>query len=80
MKDIERHNSNLADLIQNHYYRLYPYLCLAVKNFMKDQVSVCGVCKFHSPPLSLKKKTQFLIIDDRQAVMKDLNRKTSIYL
>ena len=75
MKDIERHNSNLADLIQNHYYRLYPYLCLAVKNFMKDQVSVCGVCKFRPPP-SQEKDTiwKFLIIDDRQAGMKDLNR------
>jgi DNA replication licensing factor MCM6 len=40
LKDIERHNSNLADLIQNHYYRLYPFLCLAVKNFIKDQGEV----------------------------------------
>lgn len=37
LKDIERHNSNLAELIQTHYYRLYPFLCLAVRNYIKDQ-------------------------------------------
>ena len=38
LKDIERHNSYLADSIATNFYRLYPFLCLAVKNFLKDRV------------------------------------------
>ena len=40
MDDIERHNSYLAETIQTNFYRLYPYICLAVKNFIKDQVII----------------------------------------
>ena len=38
MKDIETHNSQLAETIAKEYYRVYPYLCKAVKNFVKDHV------------------------------------------
>jgi DNA replication licensing factor MCM6 len=38
LKDVERHNSYLAQTIQEEYYRVYPSLCIAVKNFVRDQV------------------------------------------
>jgi len=38
LKDVERYNSNLHDLILQEYYRLYPFLCKALVNFVKDQV------------------------------------------
>eukprot|EP00088_Acartia_fossae_P023653 TRINITY_DN2467_c0_g1_i13.p1 TRINITY_DN2467_c0_g1~~TRINITY_DN2467_c0_g1_i13.p1 ORF type:complete len:815 (-),score=325.70 TRINITY_DN2467_c0_g1_i13:527-2971(-) len=38
LKDVERYNSNLHDLILQEYYRLYPFLCRALVNFVKDQV------------------------------------------
>jgi hypothetical protein len=38
LKDVERHNSYLAQTIQEEYYRVYPALCIAVKNFVRDQV------------------------------------------
>ena len=31
MKDVERYNQNLSQLIQEEYYRLYPFLCAALK-------------------------------------------------
>lgn len=38
MLDVERYNTNLHTTILDEYYRVYPYLCAAVKNFVKDQV------------------------------------------
>jgi len=38
MRDIERHNSMLAETITKEYFRVYPHLCAAVKNFVKDHV------------------------------------------
>jgi len=38
MKDVERHSSNLSSTIISEYYRVYPFLCSAVKNFVKDHV------------------------------------------
>ncbi|XP_075220927.1 minichromosome maintenance 6 isoform X2 [Lycorma delicatula] len=35
-EDIEKYNQSLATTIIEEYYRLYPFLCLAVKNFAKD--------------------------------------------
>ena len=37
MKDVEQFNTNLALSIHDDYYRLYPYLCAALKNFVKDR-------------------------------------------
>ncbi|XP_063986707.1 DNA replication licensing factor Mcm6 [Diachasmimorpha longicaudata] len=34
--DIERYNQALATTIVEEYYRIYPYLCQAVCNFVKD--------------------------------------------
>ncbi|XP_076808665.1 DNA replication licensing factor MCM6-like [Clavelina lepadiformis] len=34
--DIETYNQQLAASIQEEYYRLYPYLCTAVRNFSRD--------------------------------------------
>ena len=36
MKDVEQFNTNLAQSIHDDYYRLFPYLCVALKNFIKD--------------------------------------------
>jgi len=38
-KDVMFYNSSLADTIQQEYYRLYPYLCQALNNYVKDQCS-----------------------------------------
>ncbi|KAK9504173.1 hypothetical protein O3M35_010562 [Rhynocoris fuscipes] len=38
-EDIEKHNQNLAAAIIEEYYRIYPYLCRAVFNFVKDHGS-----------------------------------------
>ncbi|XP_076354711.1 minichromosome maintenance 6 isoform X1 [Tachypleus tridentatus] len=39
-QDVEKFNQNLATTIQEEYYRVYPYLCRAVRNFVKDQAQV----------------------------------------
>jgi len=36
MKDVEAFNANLAQSIHDDYYRIYPYLCSALRNFVKD--------------------------------------------
>jgi len=38
MLDVERYNTSLHHTIVDEYYRVYPYLCAAVKNFVKDHV------------------------------------------
>lgn len=38
--DVEKYNQNLATTIQEEYYRVYPYLCRAVRNFVKDRADV----------------------------------------
>lgn len=38
VKDIERHSGNLSQTIISEYYRMYPHLCAALKNFVKDHV------------------------------------------
>ena len=38
MRDIQIHNEQLSDTITREYYRVYPFLCIAVKNFVKDHV------------------------------------------
>ncbi|XP_065174596.1 DNA replication licensing factor MCM6-like [Sycon ciliatum] len=35
--DVETHNSQLAATIADEYYRVYPYLCRAVRNFARDR-------------------------------------------
>lgn len=35
--DVEKYNQNLALSIIEEYYRLYPFLCEAVSNFVKDR-------------------------------------------
>ena len=37
MKDVEQFNTNLAQSVHDDYYRLYPFLCAALKNFIKDR-------------------------------------------
>ncbi|XP_069674815.1 DNA replication licensing factor Mcm6 [Periplaneta americana] len=36
-EDIEKYNQNLASTIIEEYYRVYPFLCLAVRNFARDR-------------------------------------------
>ena len=38
MMDVERYNTHLHTTIVDEYYSVYPYLCAAVKNFVKDHV------------------------------------------
>jgi len=40
MKDVERYNPGLAQSIQDEYYRLYPYLCSALKNYVTDRADM----------------------------------------
>ncbi|CAH1118294.1 unnamed protein product [Phaedon cochleariae] len=39
-EDIEKYNQNLATTIIEEYYRIYPYLCQAVSNFVKDRAGL----------------------------------------
>ena len=34
MKDVERYNPGLAQSIQDEYHRIYPFLCLALKEYV----------------------------------------------
>ncbi|KAL3267188.1 hypothetical protein HHI36_011325 [Cryptolaemus montrouzieri] len=36
-EDVEKYNQNLATSIIEEYYRIYPYLCQAVSNYVKDR-------------------------------------------
>lgn len=36
-EDLEKYNQNLATTTIEEYYRVYPYLCQAVSNFVKDR-------------------------------------------
>ncbi|XP_033214752.1 DNA replication licensing factor Mcm6 [Belonocnema kinseyi] len=38
--DIERYNQVLSTTIIEEYYRVYPYLCKAVENYLKDLISL----------------------------------------
>uniref|UniRef100_A0A0K8V2U0 DNA replication licensing factor MCM6 n=1 Tax=Bactrocera latifrons TaxID=174628 RepID=A0A0K8V2U0_BACLA len=38
--DVEKYNQNLATTIIEEYYRIYPFLCQSVSNFVKDR---CGL-------------------------------------
>ncbi len=40
MKDVERFNPGLAQSIQDEYYRLYPFLCAALKNYVTDRADM----------------------------------------
>lgn len=40
MKDVERFNSNLAQTIHEEYYRVYPYICAALKNYVNDRADI----------------------------------------
>lgn len=37
-QDLEEYSTRLAGVIQEHYYRVFPYLCRAVENFARDHV------------------------------------------
>lgn len=39
-EDVEKYNQNLATTIIEEYYRVYPFLCLAVSNFLKDRCNM----------------------------------------
>jgi len=38
--DIEKYNQNLATVIIEEYYRVYNYMCRAVRNFVRDHAEV----------------------------------------
>lgn len=39
-EDVEKYNQNLATTIIEEYFRIYPYLCQAVSNFVKDRTDL----------------------------------------
>lgn len=39
-EDVEKYNQNLATTIIEEYYRVYPFLCQAVSNFIKDRCNM----------------------------------------
>ena len=55
MRDVEQFNANLATLIQDDFYRIYPFLCSALKNFVHDRTDNTQVI------MSLRCKLLFLI-------------------
>lgn len=40
--DVEKHDDRLKNAIHEQIYRLHPFLCNAVKNFVKDNHHVSG--------------------------------------
>ena len=40
LTDVEDFSTKLTTLIQEHYFRIYTYLCRAVRNFARDQANV----------------------------------------
>uniref|UniRef100_A0A0A9X784 DNA replication licensing factor MCM6 n=1 Tax=Lygus hesperus TaxID=30085 RepID=A0A0A9X784_LYGHE len=46
-EDVEKYNQNLATAVIEEYYRIYPYLCRAVKNFVKDHGEVQANKEFY---------------------------------
>ncbi|XP_071942360.1 zygotic DNA replication licensing factor mcm6-B-like [Antedon mediterranea] len=45
--DIQSYNQQLATTIQEEYYRVYPYLCRAVRNFAKDRSQIPPTKEFY---------------------------------
>lgn len=39
-EDVEKYNQNLATTIIEEYYRIYPYICQALSNFVKDRTGL----------------------------------------
>ncbi|CAH3019119.1 unnamed protein product [Porites evermanni] len=46
-QDVESYNSQLSTLIQEEYYRVFPYLCRAVRNFARDRGQVPPTKEFY---------------------------------
>ncbi|XP_041056013.1 DNA replication licensing factor MCM6 isoform X1 [Carcharodon carcharias] len=38
--DLEQYNQQLATIVQEEYYRVYPHLCRAVRNFARDHGNI----------------------------------------
>ncbi|XP_065357842.1 DNA replication licensing factor Mcm6 [Calliphora vicina] len=38
--DVEKYNQNLATTIIEEYYRIFPYLCQSVSNYVKDRIGL----------------------------------------
>lgn len=45
--DVEKFNQSLSTTIQEEYYRVFPYLCRAVRNFVNDRVDVVEDKEFY---------------------------------
>uniref|UniRef100_A0A8C4NCH2 DNA replication licensing factor MCM6 n=1 Tax=Eptatretus burgeri TaxID=7764 RepID=A0A8C4NCH2_EPTBU len=45
--DLEQHNQHLATIIHEEYYRVYSFLCSAVKNVVKDRGNVPASKEFY---------------------------------
>ena len=57
-----RYNTSLHTTILDEYYRVYPYLCAAVKNFVKDHVEAeVEFFSFAMNMFDLPSKTWFLL-------------------
>ncbi|PFX32462.1 Zygotic DNA replication licensing factor mcm6-B [Stylophora pistillata] len=46
-QDVESYNAQLSTLIQEEYYRVFPYLCRAVRNFARDRGQVPPTKEFY---------------------------------
>ncbi|XP_067854807.1 maternal DNA replication licensing factor mcm6-like [Heptranchias perlo] len=45
--DMEYYNQQLATTIQEEYYRIYPYICRAVRNFARDNGNIPASKEFY---------------------------------
>ena len=68
MKDVEQFNTNLAQSIHDDYYRLYPYLCAALKNYIKDRSDedVTSGKRIHAMPTYNRSKIVIFVSNSRQ--------------
>ncbi|XP_020623103.1 zygotic DNA replication licensing factor mcm6-A-like [Orbicella faveolata] len=46
-QDVESYNAQLSTIIQEEYYRVFPYLCRAVRNFARDRGQVPPTKEFY---------------------------------
>lgn len=57
--DLEQHNQQLATTILQEYYRVYPYLCRAVRNFALDRGQVPPSKEFYVSFTDVPTKIKF---------------------
>jgi DNA replication licensing factor MCM6 len=46
-RDVEEYSTKLANIVQEQYYHVFPFLCLSVRNFARDRGEVTVQKEFY---------------------------------